>query len=86
LRMIIAHGDGNYFAEKDTLKTLEGNGQVAFRYRENPNGSVNDIAGIFNKERTVLGMMPHPEDAVEELQGSMDGKLLFDSITRALAA
>jgi phosphoribosylformylglycinamidine synthase len=86
LRMIVAHGDGNYFAETETLKELEGNGQVAFRYRENPNGSANDIAGIFNKRRNVLGMMPHPEDAVEELQGSMDGKLLFDSVAKALAA
>ncbi|MDR3424452.1 MAG: phosphoribosylformylglycinamidine synthase subunit PurQ [Alphaproteobacteria bacterium] len=86
LRAIIAHGDGNYFAEAETLKALEGNGQVAFRYRENPNGSLNDIAGIFNKQRNVLGMMPHPEDAVEELHGSTDGKLLFDSVVKAIAA
>jgi len=86
LRMIIAHGDGNYFAEKETLKRLEGEGRVAFRYRENPNGSINDIAGILNEKRNVLGMMPHPEDAVEELHGSMDGKFLFDSVVQALAA
>lgn len=86
LRMIIAHGDGNYFADKETLKKIEGSGQVAFRYRENPNGSINDIAGIFNDKRNVLGMMPHPEDAIEELHGSTDGKFLFDSITQALAA
>lgn len=86
LRTIIAHGDGNYFAEADTLKEIEDNGQVAFRYRENPNGSVNDIAGIFNKERNILGMMPHPEDAVEELHGSIDGKLLFDSVAQAIGA
>lgn len=86
LRMIIAHGDGNYFADKETLKKIEGKGQVAFRYCENPNGSVNDIAGIFNDKRNVLGMMPHPEDAIEELHGSMDGKILFDSIAKALAA
>jgi len=84
LRVIIAHGDGNYFAETETLKQIEANGQVAFRYRDNPNGSINDIAGIFNKERNVLGMMPHPEDAVEELQGSTDGKFLFDSVVQAL--
>ena len=84
LRVIVAHGDGNYFAEKDTLKQIEDNNQVAFRYRENPNGSINDIAGIFNKNRNVLGMMPHPEDAVEDLQGSTDGKYLFDSIVQAL--
>lgn len=86
LRAIIAHGDGNYFAEAETLKEIEGNGQVAFRYRENPNGSANDIAGIFNKKRNVLGMMPHPENAMELLHGSADGKLLFDSVAQALAA
>lgn len=86
LRAIIAHGDGNYFAEEDTLKALEDNDQVAFRYRENPNGSIHDIAGIFNKERNVLGMMPHPEDAIEDLHGSTDGKILFDSLAKALAA
>lgn len=85
LRVIVAHGDGNYFAEANALTRIEGEGQVAFRYRENPNGSVNDIAGVFNKERNVLGMMPHPEDAVEPLHGSMDGKILFDSIVQALA-
>lgn len=85
LRTIVAHGDGNYFAEAETLKALEDNGQVAFRYCENPNGSVNDIAGIFNKDKNVLGMMPHPEDAVEELHGSLDGKLLFDSVVKAIA-
>jgi len=84
LRVIVAHGDGNYFAETETLKAVEGNGQVAFRYRENPNGSINDIAGIFNKEKNVLGMMPHPEDAVEELHGSTDGNFLFDSVAKAL--
>jgi phosphoribosylformylglycinamidine synthase len=84
LRVIVAHGDGNYFAESETLKKLEGNGQVAFRYRDNPNGSINDIAGIFNDKRNVLGMMPHPEDAVEELHGSLDGKYLFDSVVQAL--
>jgi phosphoribosylformylglycinamidine synthase len=86
LRMIIAHGMGNYFAEKEILKEIEGEGRVAFRYRENPNGSINDIAGIFNKKGNVLGMMPHPEDASEELHGSMDGRFLFDSVAEALAA
>jgi phosphoribosylformylglycinamidine synthase len=85
LKVIIAHGDGNYFAEKDTLKDLEDHQQVAFRYRENPNGSINDIAGIFNKEKNVLGMMPHPENAVEDLHGSKDGRYLFDSVVQALA-
>ena len=85
MRVIVAHGDGNYFAEPDTLKSIEDNGQVAFRYVDNPNGSIHDIAGIFNKKRNVLGMMPHPEDAVEALHGSMDGAVLFDSITKALS-
>ena len=82
--MIVAHGDGNYFAEAETLKKIEDNGQVAFRYRENPNGSINDIAGIFNEKKNVLGMMPHPEDAVEELHGSTDGNFLFNSVVQAL--
>jgi phosphoribosylformylglycinamidine synthase I len=84
LNVIVAHGDGNYFADADTVKRLEGEGQVAFRYRDNPNGSINDIAGIFNKEKNVLGMMPHPENAVEPLHGSTDGKYLFDSVVKAM--
>jgi phosphoribosylformylglycinamidine synthase len=84
LDVIIAHGEGNYFAEPDTLRQIEDGGQVAFRYADNPNGSINDIAGIFNKERNVLGMMPHPENAVEPLHGSTDGKVLFESILSAL--
>jgi phosphoribosylformylglycinamidine synthase len=85
LRVIVAHGDGNYFAEPETLRALEDKGQVAFRYRDNPNGSINDIAGIFNAERNVLGMMPHPEDAVEDLHGSTDGTFLFKSVVAALS-
>ncbi|MDX2027508.1 MAG: phosphoribosylformylglycinamidine synthase subunit PurQ [Alphaproteobacteria bacterium] len=84
MNVIIAHGDGNYFAEPDQVKALEDNRQIAFRYRENPNGSVKDIAGIFNKNRNVLGMMPHPENAVEPLHGSMDGNVLFDSVVSAM--
>jgi len=61
LNVPIGHGEGNYFADEDTLKELEGNGQVAFRYLENPNGSIHDIAGIVNNKRNVLGMMPHPD-------------------------
>lgn len=86
LRTIVAHGDGNYFVEKETLDDMEENGQIAFRYQDNPNGSLNDIAGIFNAKRNVLGMMPHPENAVEPLHGSTDGAILFDSITQSLAA
>jgi phosphoribosylformylglycinamidine synthase len=86
MRVIVAHGDGNYFAAPDDLKTLEDEGRVAFRYRDNPNGSIRDIAGILNKQGNVLGMMPHPEDAIEPLHGSTDGKVLFDGIAQALAA
>jgi phosphoribosylformylglycinamidine synthase len=84
LDVIVAHGDGNYFAGEETLRQVEGEGRVAFRYRDNPNGSINDIAGIFNKERNVLGMMPHPENAAEPLHGSTDGKFLFDSLVEAV--
>jgi phosphoribosylformylglycinamidine synthase I len=85
LNVIVAHGDGNYFVEQDKLKAMQDTGQIAFTYQDNPNGSLNDIAGIFNKERNVLGMMPHPENAVEPLHGSTDGAVLFDSIAKALA-
>jgi phosphoribosylformylglycinamidine synthase len=84
LRVIVAHGDGNYFAAPDTLKALEDHGQIAFRYKDNPNGSIHDIAGVFNKERNVLGHMPHPEDAIEPLHGSTDGMVLFESLARTL--
>ncbi len=86
LRVPVAHGDGNYFASADMLKELEDYGQIAFRYRDNPNGSIRDIAGVFNKTRNVLGHMPHPEDAIEPLHGSADGAVLFESIAKALAA
>lgn len=85
LKVPVAHGDGNYFVEADKLKAMQDNNQIAFTYQDNPNGSLNDIAGVFNKECNVLGMMPHPEDAVENLHGSTDGAVLFDSIARALA-
>jgi len=86
LKVIVAHGDGNYFAAPDALKSLEGEGQVAFRYQDNPNGSIHDIAGIFNKTRNVLGMMPHPENAVEPLHGSTDGAVLFESVVKSITA
>ena len=76
----IAHHDGNYFADADTLKSLEDNGQVAFRYVNNPNGAANDIAGITNKKGNVLGMMPHPERAISALLGGADGKTFFDNL------
>jgi len=85
LNIPIGHGEGNYFADEDTLKELEDNQQVAFRYLENPNGSIHDIAGIVNKGRNVLGMMPHPDRSSEQLLGSTDGKLIFESMVNALA-
>ncbi len=86
IMVIVAHGDGNYFADPDTLKQLEDERRVAFRYCDNPNGSIRDIAGIFNKQKNVLGLMPHPEDAVEPMQGSTDGAGLFASLAQAMAA
>ncbi|MDX1923299.1 MAG: phosphoribosylformylglycinamidine synthase subunit PurQ [Alphaproteobacteria bacterium] len=80
LRIPVAHGDGNYFADHDTLKSLEDNNQIALRYNDNPNGSVQNIAGIFNKERTILGLMPHPERANDAVLGSEDGSGIFKSI------
>ena len=78
----IAHGEGNYFCDEETLRELKENNQIVFTYRNNPNGSVADIAGIINKEGNVLGMMPHPERAVEKLLGSDDGIRMFQSIVR----
>ncbi|MBM7580423.1 phosphoribosylformylglycinamidine synthase subunit PurQ [Jeotgalibacillus terrae] len=78
----VAHGEGNYFCDADTLKQLEANGQIAFRYADNPNGSLLSIAGITNEKGNVLGMMPHPERAVDELLGSADGLKLFQSIVK----
>ncbi|GAB3043165.1 phosphoribosylformylglycinamidine synthase subunit PurQ [Virgibacillus ainsalahensis] len=80
VRFPIAHGEGNYFCDDATLQELKANNQIVFTYQNNPNGSVSDIAGIINKEGNVLGMMPHPERAVEELLGSDDGLKLFQSI------
>ncbi|MFC6803143.1 phosphoribosylformylglycinamidine synthase subunit PurQ [Deinococcus caeni] len=82
----IAHGEGNYYADPETIARLEGNGQVVFRYTDNPNGSLNDIAGIVSERGNVLGMMPHPERAVEALLGSEDGRGLFDSLKGALVS
>jgi len=80
VRIPIAHGEGNYFIDDDGLARLEGEGQVVFRYADNPNGSRNAIAGIVNAGRNVLGMMPHPERAAEALLGSTDGRALFESL------
>lgn len=81
IRSPVAHHDGNYFADADTLARLEGEGQVVFRYADgtNPNGSINDIAGIINGQGNVLGLMPHPENLIEAAHGGNDGRALFES-------
>ena len=76
----VAHHDGNYYADDATLKSLQDNDQITFTYVDNPNGSRLDIAGICNKERNVLGMMPHPERHAEGLLGGIDGAALFDGL------
>ncbi len=85
IRIPVAHHDGNYFADEDTLDRIEGEGHVAFRYLENCNGSRRDIAGVINAAGNVLGMMPHPERAVEPAHGGTDGRMLFEGAVRALA-
>ena len=81
----VAHHDGNYFADADTLKALEDNGRIVFRYAggTNPNGAINDIAGIMNQAGNVIGMMPHPENMIEPLHGSLDCLSLFESLGKA---
>lgn len=87
IRCPVAHHDGNYFTDPETLAAIEGNGQVAFRYAEgtNPNGSLNDIAGVFSREKNVLGLMPHPEDLIESAQGGVDGRPLFSGLLQQVA-
>lgn len=82
IRCPVAHHDGNFFADPETLARLEGEGQVVFRYAEgtNPNGSINDIAGIVDRGGNVLGMMPHPENLIEPAHGGSDGRPLFESV------
>ncbi|MBI5185516.1 MAG: phosphoribosylformylglycinamidine synthase subunit PurQ [Nitrospinae bacterium] len=89
LKIPIAHADGNYYADAGTLNKLEKNRQIVFRYSDakgevtdaaNPNGSLNNIAGITNREKNVLGMMPHPERCAEAILGNADGKMIFESI------
>ena len=86
LRMPIAHGEGCYFAENPTLDELESEDRIAFRYIDNPNGSLRNIAGVLNRERNVMGMMPHPERASEPLMGSSDGLVVFHSMLQVAAA
>ena len=95
LSLPVAHADGNYFCDEATFRELEENGQIVFRYCDadgeftadsNPNGALSNIAGICNLDRNVLGMMPHPERACEELLGSNDGRDIFRSLTKAIEA
>jgi len=95
LRIPIAHGEGNYYAEPDVLASLESSGRVVFRYCDargqvteaaNPNGSLHGIAGICNERRNVVGLMPHPERACERPLGSADGLVLFESVVSSLAS
>jgi phosphoribosylformylglycinamidine synthase subunit PurQ / glutaminase len=85
LHIPVAHHDGNFQADADMLDRIEGEGQVAFRYLENINGSARDIAGIVNDGGNVLGMMPHPERAVEEAHGNRDGLRLFEGLLETVA-
>jgi phosphoribosylformylglycinamidine synthase I len=86
IHLPVAHHDGNYFADDATLDRIEGEGRVAFRYGEDVNGSQRRIAGVLNETGTVLGMMPHPERAIEPELGGTDGRALFESAMRALVA
>ena len=82
----IAHHEGNYSANPETLKTLIDNDRIAFRYKDNPNGASEDIAGILSENRRVLGMMPHPERAVDAALGSVDGQPFFAGLTDVLVS
>ena len=82
----VAHHDGNYFADEATLDALESEGRVAFRYAEPVNGSARGIAGVLNAQGNVLGMMPHPERAIESAHGGSDGRALFESVVGALVS
>jgi phosphoribosylformylglycinamidine synthase len=95
LRIPIAHGEGNYYADPDVLQQIESSGRVVFRYCDtrgdvtdsgNPNGAVNNIAGICSEARNVVGLMPHPERACEPVLGSVDGLVIFESVVNALRA
>jgi phosphoribosylformylglycinamidine synthase subunit PurQ / glutaminase len=85
IRLPVAHHDGNYFADTETLDRLEGEGRVAFRYAEAVNGSARDIAGLLNSGGNVLGMMPHPERAIEAAHGNVNGRRLFEGLLAVVA-
>jgi phosphoribosylformylglycinamidine synthase len=84
LHMPVAHGEGCYFADDKTLDALEAEDRVVVRYIDNPNGSLRDIAGICNERRNVMGMMPHPERASDALLGSVEGRVLLESLIKSL--
>ncbi|MBW9087429.1 phosphoribosylformylglycinamidine synthase subunit PurQ [Rhizobium wenxiniae] len=88
IRCPVAHHEGNYFVDAETLKSMNGNGQVIFRYAEgtNPNGAIEDIAGVVNARGNVLGMMPHPENLIEAAHGGSDGRGIFASALDVIAA
>ncbi len=88
IRCPVAHHEGNYFVDAETLKSINGNGQVVFRYAEgtNPNGAIEDIAGVINARGNVLGMMPHPENLIEAAHGGSDGRGIFASALDVIAA
>ena len=94
IRIPVAHHDGNYFADDDTLSAMEDRGQIAFRYctakgeitaQANPNGSQRNIAGVYNETKTVLGLMPHPERLADPKLGGTDGRPFFDGLVEALS-
>jgi phosphoribosylformylglycinamidine synthase I len=94
IKVCVAHGEGNYFADEETLRRLEGDGRIAFRYCDpdgsvtadaNRNGSLNAIAGIYSENLNVLGLMPHPENLIDPLVGGTDGHGVFESVVQALA-
>ncbi|MCX8474826.1 MAG: phosphoribosylformylglycinamidine synthase subunit PurQ [Sphingomonas sp.] len=81
----VAHHDGNYFADAETLDRIEGEGRVAFRYAEDVNGSARNIAGLLNASGNVIGMMPHPERRIEAAHGGLDGRRMFEGLLEAVA-
>ncbi|MGI9419210.1 MAG: phosphoribosylformylglycinamidine synthase subunit PurQ [Geminicoccaceae bacterium] len=85
VRLPVAHHDGNYVCDADELKRLSDEDRIAFRYQDNPNGSTDDIAGVFGPGRNVLGLMPHPERAVDSATGGTDGRPMFRALMEALA-
>jgi len=93
LKIPVAHGEGRYYAKEETLQEMRQNGQILFRYcnsygevtsAANPNGSIENIAGVCNQKKNVIGMMPHPERAADDELGNTDGKLIFESMISSL--